>query len=128
MHISGRHDKRHLTLLFLLPQYPSVRQAEIDQHYITWWHNIRDTGGYRLRDQGYKWLKDILTLEHWNFDIKDQKLTYQTILEMDRHIECPYYLNRKGTQLVLFGDEPATLLTLYGGDVKAFLESTKPYF
>lgn len=128
MHISGRYDKRHLTLLFLSPEYPSVSQKEIDQHYITWWHNIRDSGGYRLRDQGFKWLKDILGLEHWSFDLKNQNINYQTILEMDRHIECPYWLNKKCTNLVLFGDEPATLLTLYDSDVKAFLESTKPFY
>jgi hypothetical protein len=128
MYISGRKDKKQLTLLFLLPEYPSVSQKEIDKHYLTWWHNIRDTGGYRLRDQGYKWLKDILDLEHWSFNLTDQNITYQTILEMDRHIECPYWLNRKATTIVLFGDEPATLLTLYGGDIKSFLDATKPFF
>lgn len=128
MHLPGRHHKRKLTKLFLLAEYPSASQKEIDMHYLSWWHNIRDDGGLRLTDKGHDWLSNKLVLDSWTFNLKDQNITYQTILDMDRHIDCPYWLNRRGTSIIVFGDEVATILTLYGGDIKLFLESTKPIF
>jgi hypothetical protein len=128
MHLSGRLNKRKLTKIFLLAEYPSATPKEIEMHYLSWWHNIRDDGGLRLTDRGYDWLDSKLGLEHWSFNLKTQNITYQTVLDMDRHIDCPYWMNRRGTNIIVFGDEVATMLTLYGGDIKLFLESTKPIF
>lgn len=87
-----------------------------------WWQNLRDVGGLRLTDVGYKIFKDILQFDTWTVDISNnQKRVNQKILiELDRKLDWPYYLDKKKFQIHFFSSREATLATLYG-DVQEWL-------
>jgi len=95
---------------------------------ITWWANIRNNGGLRLTKHGYEIMHDILRLESWEFDlsaVKGTAFTKKIILDLDRKLEWPYYLDidarRKRRRVVFFSSREAMLATLYG-DLSAFLK------
>ena len=40
-----------------------------EQAMVTWWFNLRDSGGLRLTNTGYTALKTYIKLDSWRFDI-----------------------------------------------------------
>ena len=95
----------------------------------TWWHNIRSTGGLRLTHAGYLIFDRVLDLAHYKFDVADPKsLNSDTLLEMDRKIQSPYYIMTKQMipkQIVIFGSSEAVMINLYG-DFKRWLDNYRP--
>jgi hypothetical protein len=95
----------------------------------TWWHNIRSNGGLRLTHAGYHVFDQVLELEHYTFDINNPKcLTSDTLLDMDRKIQSPYYIMSKHTvprKIVIFGSSEAVMINLYG-DFKQWLDNYRP--
>ena len=82
----------------------------------SWWHNIRKSGGLRLTDEGFRVLKTELGLDSWNVDISQntQKLNHNILLQLDRSLQWPYYIDRKIAKIIFFSSKEATLATLYG--------------
>ena len=113
---------------------PEDLQESIDQAMITWWANIRRDGGMRLTNHGYKIMHDILKLESWYLDLTDtdesgpwrSRITKKTILDLDRKLEWPYYLDfnarKKTRRIVFFGSREAMMATMYG-DIERWLAS-----
>ena len=95
----------------------------------TWWHNIRSTGGLRLTHAGYLIFDRVLDLEQYTFDVTDPKsLNSDTLLEMDRKIQSPYYIMAKQMipkQIIIFGSSEAVMINLYG-DFKRWLDNYRP--
>jgi hypothetical protein len=95
----------------------------------TWWHNIRSTGGLRLTHAGYLMLGQVLDVEHYTFDVTNPKsLNSDTLLEMDRKIQSPYYIMTKQMipkQIIIFGSAEAVMINLYG-DFKRWLDNYRP--
>jgi hypothetical protein len=98
----------------------------VDQARITWWYNIRDTGGMRLTKHGFDAFVTELDLEYYEYTIPDpEKFTQRTILALDRNLQMPYYMLREKTtytKLYFFGSREAVLANLYG-DLDRFLNN-----
>lgn len=112
------NNKRQLTqrLLDLIPD----QSGNIDQALKLWYMNIRDTGGLRLTSIGYSVLRT-LDIESWCMDLDPKKINKKTILELDRKLQWPYYIDVKRKQIVFFSSKEAMLATLYG-DLGSFLK------
>lgn len=115
-------------------QIPESRKESIDQAMVTWWANIRRDGGFRLTQHGYEIMHDVLKLESWELDLTDpddkgawrSRITKKIILEMDRKLEWPYFLDfnarKKSKRVVFFGSREAMMATMYG-DIERWLAS-----
>jgi len=122
------HNRKLEIIQRLMPQVPMEYQQSIDNAMITWWANIRRDGGLRLTNAGYEMMHDVLRLDSWELDLSDRPrpaLTKKLILEMDRKLEWPYYLDfnprKKKNRVVFFSSREAMLATLYG-DLESFLK------
>ena len=106
----------------LLDQIPEQHRETVDQAMISWWVNIRDTGGLRLTWHGYNLLKNILEIESWSVDISDAKKTFtkRVILDLDHKLVWPYYADFKNKRIVFFSSREAMMATLYG-DLQTWL-------
>ncbi len=99
-----------------------------EQFYKTIWVSPREkkTGGFRLSEQGFEILKD--KLEYKSYEIEYPKeegfmITNNTIIQLDRYIDCPYFLDRK--QIWVFREKTAIQLILFSGDVTKYAKSRK---
>ena len=94
---------------------------ELEPALLTWYVNIRPTGGFRLTAKGYTVLKT-LELESWHVDLSANKpmMSKRLLLELDHKLQWPYYIDGKNKQLIFFSSKEAMLATLYG-DLPAFL-------
>lgn len=116
-----------------MPGVPLQYQQSIDHAMKTWWVNIRADGGMRLTDLGYEMMHDVLGLESWIMDLSDREkvvFTKRLILDLDRKLEWPYYINvnikKKRRCIVFFGSKEAMMASMYG-DLEKWLISIKSY-
>lgn len=112
------NNKREITqrLLGLLPNSP----CNLDEALKIWYMNIRESGGLRLTGIGYTVLKT-LDIESWCLDLDAKKINKKIVLEMDRKLQYPYYIDVKKKKLIFFSSREAMLANLYG-DLEAFLK------
>lgn len=90
-----------------------------------WWYNKRDSGGFRLTDRGLSALMEGLELEHFELKLKDKDLDSRTLIELDKNLSGPYYIQytkTKPTSLVMFSSRDATMAILYD-DLKLFAKN-----
>lgn len=107
-----------------LVQISAVEPAvSVEQAMRTWYYNIRAQGGLRLTELGYQTLIK-LDLEQWTVPVADPKTTLskRLLLELDRKLQYPYYIDYRKKMLVFFSSREAMLATLYG-DVAQFLRN-----
>jgi hypothetical protein len=98
-------------------------EIAFDKFHKSVWFNIREkqTGGWRLTFDGYKYLKDILGYKDYKIEFpKDEgwQVTSQTTIWMDRFIDCPYFLDKDA--IIVFKEKTAFQLILFSGDVHKF--------
>lgn len=93
----------------------------VEQASKTWYYNLRPNGGMRLTLAGYQAFLD-LELENWSIPIEPKKFNKKILLDLDRRVQYPYYINGKKRELILFSSQEAMMATLYG-DIKQWLES-----
>jgi len=96
----------------------SYQQAEDE-----WWFSKSKTG-LRLADDGFHIFVTKLDIQYYVWKPQDSiKLTPKILLQLDRKIEQPYYLQLGGPTwskksfvyaIVLFGEKQAMLLSLIG--------------
>ena len=123
------HDRKLEIIQRLMPQVPMEHQQSTESAMKTWWANIRRDGGMRLTDLGYEIMHDVLKLESWELDLSDKErviFTKRVILDLDRKLEWPYYIDvnvkRKRRRIVFFGSREAMMATIYG-DLQKWLAS-----
>ena len=96
---------------------------------MTWWTNIRDTGGMGLTTEGFRIFVELLDVEHYDWEFPDNKmLGNRIVLALDRKMEFPYYIKQpKGKKtpgkIFLFGERDAVIINLCG-DLTKFVENT----
>jgi len=107
--------------LVTLLEEPS--RLSVDQAMVLWWANLRDNGGLRLTELGLQTFVEELELESYTLEVPKEVLAdKRTILNMDRKISCPYFLDRKKKIMTFFGSRDAMMATLYG-NVASWLRS-----
>ena len=118
-------DKIKLTET-LVAQLLDKKRISVESARISWWYNVRPTGGLRLTYTGFQTLVDDLNLDFYEYKIADPiKFNQNTILALDRKLQMPYYLViSKGVPktIAFFGSKEAVLANLYG-DLDKFLDN-----
>ena len=109
----------------LIDLVPEARRETVNRAMVTWWANIRSTGGLRLTDHGYCMLHDLLEIESWSVAIEDPRktLNQQFMLALDQRLTWPYYISR--THVVFFSSRDAVMASLLG-DLRAWIDLVEP--
>ena len=98
----------------LIDHLPDDHKVALDDALLYWYYNIRDNGGLRLTIHGYLAFK-LLGLESWSIPLTDLKKTISKsiLLELDRKMTYPYYIDFKNKQLICYSSKEAMYLNLY---------------
>jgi hypothetical protein len=99
-----------------------------EQFYKTIWTNPRDkkSGGFRLTEEGFEVLKTKLDYKAYEIEFPKEDgfmVTNSTIIQIDRYIDCPYFLERKS--IWVFKEKMAVQLILFSGDITKYGQSRK---
>jgi len=113
----------------LVSRLDTDHSVTVDIAMKTWWYNIRANGGFRLTVKGYQMLVQVLKLEHYRFEHATPWVFATTLLDMDRKIQSPYYIQHPTpgckSVVVIFGSAEAVMISLYG-DFKRWLDNYEP--
>jgi hypothetical protein len=106
-----------LTKIFLQQWGKSVDEANVKLFSRKWWQSTRagKQNNFRLSEDGYEFLVKELDLKEYEIPFTEPiELSPQTIIFLERYVDCPYYLTpmsitvfseRKGFELMLFSDD-----------------------
>jgi hypothetical protein len=114
-------SKETYTKIFLKQWDKSTDEANIQLYKRTWWFNNRTKigGGLRLTDQGFEFLTEELDIRSYEIPFTAEiDLSPQTIIFLDRYIDCPYYLTPKS--ITVFAEKKSFELHLFSDDIRKF--------
>ena len=114
-----RYTQRQLTKIFC--DQGGLSPGQVTEMQQRWWKNPTDPDSLRLTLQGLQFVKAILKLTSYEFALKEE-ITNQNLLQLERAFKGMYYLLKR-QKLIVFEEEEATMLTLYGNDLKGYLEN-----
>tara|TARA_B000000609_G_C24160834_1_gene343619 strand:+ start:1200 stop:1592 length:393 start_codon:yes stop_codon:yes gene_type:complete len=113
--------KETYTKVFLKQAGIAITEATLKEHMPLWWQNTRDKkeGGLRLTPSGFDFLIEKLDLRFYEVPYpKDKPITTQTIIFLDKFINCPYFLSKSS---IFVTDEKKSLeLHLFAGDLRKY--------
>tara|TARA_B100001564_G_C20510637_1_gene610479 strand:- start:131 stop:502 length:372 start_codon:yes stop_codon:yes gene_type:complete len=96
---------------------------------VFFWQNVRSDGGMRLTDQGFRCLKEDLDLQSYHIKLWDDNGTidtnYKFLLDLDKHLEVPYYVQLGRWPRVMLFDEQTYFWATLHGDFQRFLDGYK---
>jgi hypothetical protein len=113
--------KETYTKIFLKQSGKSANPTSIAQYYPVWWQNTRtkDEGGLRLTEEGFRFLTEDLDLAVYEVPLpRDFKPTTNTIIWLDKFIDCPYYLTTHS--IYVTNEKKAVELHLFSGDIHKY--------
>lgn len=109
----------------LLKSIPADRRPELHSAMVAWWYNLRTDGGYRLTNEGLSVVCDSAEVESYIYDLKDsENLSNKQLLDLDRKLQCPYYLVVKKNQVVriVFFDSKEYMTARLYNNLEQFLK------
>jgi hypothetical protein len=114
-----RYTQLQLTKIF-------VAQANIPIGHTTdmqrrWWKNPTDPNSLRLSLAGLQFVKSNLKMQSYEFALSEE-LSNRNLLQLERLFKGMYYLLKR-QKIIVFEETEATMLTLYGNDLKSYLEN-----
>lgn len=114
-------SKDTYTKIFLKQWDKSADDVNVQLYKRTWFFSNRSKtgGGLRLTDQGFEFLTDILDLRSYEVPFTAEiELSPQTIIFLDRYIDCPYYLTNQS--ITVFSEKKSFELYLFSDDIRKF--------
>lgn len=117
--IPKRYTQRQLTKIFV--EQANIPLGQTTDMQMRWWKNPTDDASLRLSLQGLQLVKAVIKLASYEFDLSEE-LTNHNLLQLERYLKGPYYLLKR-QKIIVFEEEEATMLTLYSGNLKAYLDS-----
>jgi len=113
--------KETYTKIFLKQLDKGVNDVALKEYMPVWWQNtrVKDEGGLRLTDEGFRMITEDLELSTYDVPYPvDFELTTQTVLFLDKFINCPYYMGRRG--ITVTDEKKALELHLFSGDIRKY--------
>jgi hypothetical protein len=113
--------KETYTKIFLKQLDKSVSQASLKEYMPLWWQNTRNKseGGLRLTDEGFRVLTEDIKLATYDVPYPPNfEITTQIVIFLDKFIDCPYYLGRRG--ITVTSEKKAMELHLFSGDIRKY--------
>lgn len=110
-----------LTKIFLQQWGKSTDEANISMYARTWWQSNRASKqtAFRLSDKGLEFLLDELELQSYEVPFTESiELSPQTIIFLERYIDCPYYLTTES--ITVFSERKSFELMLFSDDIRKF--------
>ena len=98
-------------------------QEDFDSAMLSWWINIRSTGGMRLTPFGHSSFQ-AAELQSWAVKLEDIKLSMdkKLLLDLDRKLQFPYFIDYKNKSVVFYSSKEAMLATMYT-DIPSFIKN-----
>lgn len=112
-------SKDAYTKIFLQQWDKSMDDANVKLFQRKWFINNRtkEGGGLRLTDDGYEFLIKELELKDYEIPFNDDiDISPQTIIFLDKYIDCPYYLTNKS--ITVFSEKKSFELMLFSDDIR----------
>ena len=110
-----------LTKIFLQEWGKSVDDANVSMYSRTWWQSnrVNKQTAFRLSDKGYEFLVGELKLQEYEIPFTEPiELSPQTIIFLERYIDCPYYLTNQS--ITVFSEKKSFELYLFSDDIRKF--------
>jgi hypothetical protein len=114
-------SKETYTTMFLKEWGKSTDAANLKLYTRNWWQNNRskESGGLRLTDEGYELLVGELHIKEYEIPFTEPiELSPQTIIFLDRYIDCPYYLTNQS--ITVFAERKSFELYMFSDDIRKF--------
>ena len=110
-----------LTKIFLQQWGKTIDETNVNMYSRTWWQSNRvgKDNAFRLSDKGYEFLVDELELKAYEVPFTEPiELSPQTIIFLERYIDCPYYLTNQS--ITVFYEKKSFELYLFSDDIRKF--------
>lgn len=110
-----------LTKIFLQQWGKSTDPANVNMYSRTWWQSnrVNKQDAFRLSDKGYEFLISELELTEYEIPFTEPiELSPQTIIFLERYIDCPYYLTNQS--VTVFSEKKSFELFLFSDDIRKF--------
>ena len=112
-------SKETYTKIFLQQWGKSMDDANSILFQRKWFLNNRTKlgGGLRLTEDGYEFLVRDLELKEYEIPFTNEiDLSPQTIIFLDKYIDCPYYLTNQS--ITVFSEKKSFELMLFSDDIR----------
>lgn len=110
-----------LTKIFLNQWGKSTDDANVEIYSRKWWQSNRASNQhvYRLSEEGFNFLTNLLDIRSYEIPFTEQiELNPQTIIFLERYIDCPYYLTRKS--ITVFSERKSFELYMFSDDIRKY--------
>jgi len=110
-----------LTKIFLQQWGKSIDDANVQLFSRKWWQSTRvgKDSAFRLSDEGYEFLVKELDLREYELPFTEPiELSPQTIIFLERYVDCPYYLTNMS--ITVFSERKSFELMLFSDDIRKF--------
>ena len=110
-----------LTKIFLQQWGNSADEANMKLFSRKWWQSTRSNKqtAFRLTDDGFEFLVKELNLREYEIPFTEPiELSPQTIIFLERYIDCPYYLTNMS--ITVFSERKSFELMLFSDDIRKF--------
>lgn len=110
-----------LTQIFLQQWGKSIDESNVRHYSRIWWQSSRvnKQTAFRLTEAGCEFLMGELELRSYEIPfVEEIELSPQTIIFLERYIDCPYYLTNKC--VTVFSEKKSFELQLFSDDIRKF--------
>jgi hypothetical protein len=114
-------SRNTLTKIFLQQWGKSTDDANLKLFGRKWWQSTRvgKDDAFRLSDDGYEFLVKELDLKEYEIPFTEPiELSPQTIIFLERYVDCPYYLTPMS--ITVFSERKSFELMLFSDDIRKF--------
>jgi hypothetical protein len=110
-----------LTKIFLQQWGKSVDETNVNLYSHKWWQSnrVNKQTAFRLSEEGYMFLTGELDLKEYEIPFTEPiELSPQTIIFLERYIDCPYLLTNQS--ITVFSEKKSFELMLFSDDIRKF--------
>lgn len=112
-----RYTQTQLTKIFAAQ---SSQSAATLKNYI--WFNPTNNLSLRLTLNGYRFVVEQLRLQTYSYTLP-KPLNNRNLLQLERYFPSIFYLINTNPKIIVFDEQEAAMLALYGNDLPGYLDS-----